>query len=122
MLAALAERSVGDRVEIHWVSDDRVRVDTLRILALAPPKAPQPDKAGEFVGKVDDKGKDWVTLRADDGAQARYLPQRIIGAKDSFDNDVLRAIAAAKPGGLDAKWFRDGERRLYSLKKPAAGK
>jgi len=121
MTAAIAQRTVGDRVEIRWTTDDHVRVSTMRVLALS---AQAVEKAGfeggTVIGQVVDKDKDSVTIKADDGRQERYLPQRIVGVKDGLDKDVLKAIGAARVGDrLEARWFRDGERRLYSLK-PAA--
>ncbi len=72
-----------------------------------------------------------LTLRADRrnvanvlllaGPAQRYLPQRIVGAKDELDKDVLRAIVKAKVGDrVEAMWFHDGERRMCSLKPAAA--
>jgi hypothetical protein len=121
MTAAIAQRTVGDRVEIHWTTDDHVRVRTIRVLELsAQAVAKAGFEGGTVVGQVVEKDKDSVTIKGDDGRQERYLPQRIVGVKDGLDKDVLKAIGAAKVGDrLEGRWFRDGERRLYALK-PAA--
>jgi len=115
MLEAMAQRNVGDRVEIRWIKDDHVRVSTMRVLELA---ADPPEGAGgSVVGKVVAKDKDSVTLQAEGQEKQRYLPQRVIGTKDELDPDVLKAIAAAKVGDkLEARWLGEGERRLYFLK------
>jgi hypothetical protein len=124
MLKAIAQRYVGDRVEIRWSTDDHVRVSTMRVLSISPTADTQPGfEGGTLVGKVVEKDKDSITISVDDGTQERYVPQRIVGMKDGLDKDVLKAIAAAKVGDrLEAKWFKDGPRRLYSLKPAPAGK
>ena len=121
---AIAQRHVGDRVEIRFFTDDWTRVVTMRVLSISPAATTQPGfEGGTVVGKVVAKDKDSITIKPDEGNQERYLPQRIVGEKDGLDKDVLKAMAAAKVGDrLEARWFKDGERRLYSLKPAAAVK
>lgn len=122
MLQAIAQRNVGDRVQIRVAVDDHRRVSTMRLLARSP-NAPPPasDEGGTIVGQFVEKGKDWITIQTDAGEKERFVPQRVIGAGEDLDKDVLKAIAIAKRGDrLEASWFKDGERRLYSLKAVAA--
>ena len=64
--------------------------------------------------------KEAIELR--DGDKQRYVPQKIIGGLGQLDYDVLRSIAALKVGdAVEGRWFREGERRVYSLK-AVAGK
>lgn len=124
MAQAIAQRHVGDRVEIRFVTDDWTRVMTMRVVEIGLAATTQPGfEGGTVVGKVVEKEKDSITIKPDSGSQERYLPQRIVGEKDGLDKGVLKAIATAKTGDrLEAKWFKDGERRLYSLKPAAAAK
>jgi hypothetical protein len=47
---------------------------------------------------------------------------RRIAGPDELDKDVLRRIASIKRGGLvEARWYKDGEPRLYYLE-PATAK
>lgn len=118
LLQAMIDRNIGDRVEIRWMKDDHVRVSSMRLLALSPKATAQPGgEGGIVVGRVMQKGKDWVSVKANDGKPERYLPQRVIGEKDQLDRDVLRALATAKVGDpIEIAWFRDGDRRIYSWK------
>jgi len=117
MCHAFTERHVGDRVEIRKSVDDHIRVVTMRLLALAPGAAPPGGEGGAVTGAVAEKGKDWVVINAEDGTKERYMPQRVIGAADELDKNVLAAIAGLRIGQrVEAHWFRDGERRLYVLK------
>ncbi len=132
MTAAIARRNVGDRVEVRWRQDDWVRVRTIRVLDISPQAAAKPGFAGgTAVGKVIKKGKDFVVIKPDQGDPQRYVLQTIAGAKDLPDKDMVTAIAAVKVGDrVEAKWFKDGDPRLYSVKpagaaqrapKPASG-
>jgi hypothetical protein len=123
MLRAIVDVNMGDRVDVHWTKDDHIRVSTLRLLELSEQgKNKLGDAAGTVIGKVVEKGKDWVTIQADQGEKQRYLPQRIIGGKGQLDYEILRTIASLKVGNpVEAGWFSDSERRLYLLKL-AAGK
>jgi hypothetical protein len=112
-------------------------------LALAPKATTLPGgEGGTVVGTVVEKGKDWLTIKpakpaespaqlavrselqgygleseSADSSTQRYLPQRIIGTTDELDKDILRAITKTKVGDrVEVLWFRDGERRMYSLK------
>ena len=122
MSAAFKERNVGDRVEIRRSADDHIRVTSMRLLALADHPALLPGgEAATVVGVVAEKGKDWISIKGDDGAKERYSPQRVIGgAADEVDRDILHAIGVIAVGKrVEARWFRDGDtRRLYSLKSP----
>jgi len=122
MLAAVALRNVGDRVEIRFTSDEAHRVHTMRVLAISPQATSQPGfDGGTVVGKVMEKGKDFVVIKPDDADPERYLPQRIVGEKDSLDKGVLRVMGNTAIGSrVEAKWFKDGERRIYALRPAAA--
>lgn len=125
MLAAVVSRSVGDKLQIRWSQDDHVRVTTMKVLELAPDSKVE---NGSLAGAVLEKGKDWITIKLADGSKEKLIIQRIIGAKDEPDKDMLKAIAATSIGQqVQAKWFRDGERRVYSLapataSRPAGGR
>jgi hypothetical protein len=118
MMAAFKVRNVGDRVEIRRTMDHHVCVVTMRLLALADKPTTLPGgEAGAVVGVVTEKSKDWIVIKGDDGTKERYTPQRIVGSPDQLDQDMLRAIGATFVGRrVEGKWFRDGDRRLYSLK------
>jgi hypothetical protein len=123
MIEAIGRRFVGDRVEIRKSTDDHIWVSTMRVLSISPAAMTQPGfEGGTVVGKVTAKDKESITLVFNGGGgEQRYLPQRIVGEKDGLDKDVLKTIAAAKVGDLvEGKWFKDGERRLYSLKPATA--
>jgi hypothetical protein len=122
MVEAIARRNIGDRVEVRWMVDDHRRVSTMRLLALSPQASTPPaGQGGTIVGDVVEKGKDWLEITSAESPAEHYLPQRIVGTKDELDKDVLRAIAKAKVGDrVEAMWFLDGERRLYSLKPATA--
>jgi hypothetical protein len=122
MLKAIVDVSIGDRVEVHWTKDDHLRVSTMRLVELSPRGLKKyGDEAGTVTGKLIEKGKDWVVIQTDDGDKQRYLPQKIIGGLGQLDYDVLRSIAELKIGdAVEARWFREGERRVYSLKAVAA--
>ena len=123
MLAAIAQRNIGDRVQIRWVIiDDHRRVSTMRVLAMATPATGQPaTECGTVIGLVVDHGKDWVSIKNDNEELHRYLPQRIVGAQGELDKDVMRRIATIKRGELvEARWYKDGERRLYYLESATA--
>jgi hypothetical protein len=122
MLAAIGLRNVGDRVEIRFTSDEAHRVHTLRVLTISPAAASQPGfDGGTAIGRVMEKSKDFLVIKPDNAEPARYLPQRIVGEKDSFDKDVFRAMSVTAIGSrVEARWFGDGERRIYSLRPAAA--
>lgn len=122
MLKAIVDVNVGDRVEVYWTKDDHLRVSTLRLLDLSERGQKKlGDAAGIVHGKVAEKGKDWISIQAEDGDKQRYVPQRIIGAHGQLDYDIVRTIGSLKVGDpVEARWFADGERRLYYLK--VAGK
>jgi hypothetical protein len=122
MLAAIAQRNIGDRVQIRWIVDHHHRrVSTLRVLALAPPASGQADsERGTVIGRVVDRGKDWVTIKRDNDEPRRFAAQRIVG-QDELDKDILRRIATIKRGEVvEARWYRDGEPRLYYLEPATA--
>jgi hypothetical protein len=123
MLAAIEARNVGDRVEIRWVQDEGLRIGTMRLLELAPEAQPPGGQGGTVVGHVLERGLDWVTIKPEDGGQPeRYVPQRIVGEKDALDREVLAVITKASRGmRLEARWFLDDGRRLYSLKRMPVG-
>lgn len=124
IMQAMGRRNIGDRIEFRWYTDDHVRLSTVRVLAISADAAKQPGfDGGTVVGQVIEKGRDFIVIKPDDGDKERYLPQRVIGEKDALDKDVLRAIANAKVGDrVEARWFRDGERRLYFLAPASAVK
>jgi len=124
MIAAIAKRNVGDRVELRWREDDWVRVLTIRVLEISPEAAAKPGfEGGTAVGKVVEKGQDFVVLKPDGGDPQRYVLQTIAGAKGAPDKDMAAAIAAVRVGDqVEAKWFKDGDRRLCSLKPAPAVK
>jgi hypothetical protein len=77
----------------------RHTVGDLSVLALSPQATAQPGGEGGIIdGRVVEKGKDWVSIKADNGKVDRYLPQRVIGTKDDLDRDVLRALTSARVG------------------------
>jgi hypothetical protein len=121
IVAAMAKRNVGDRVEIRWREDDWVRAVTIRVLEISPEALAKPGfEGGTAVGKVVEKGPDFVVVKPDPGEAQRYGLQTVAGAKGAPDKDMVAAIAAVKVGDqVEAKWFKDGERRLCALK-PAA--
>ena len=88
----------------------------MRVLALALPAVGQPaSERGALIGRIVDHGKDWITIKDDHEESHRYLPQRIAG-QDELDKDVLRRMATSKRGELvEARWYKDGEPRLYYL-------
>jgi hypothetical protein len=121
MAKAISQRTVGDRVEIRWVEDDHRRVKTMRVLATAPQTAA--DDAGLIVGRVVDKGKDWLTIESDGGEKNRYVPQPVVGTNGELDKEVQRNMSRVKVGRrVEGLWFDDGERRLYLLKPMAEDK
>jgi len=79
---------------------------------------------GAVTAKDKDKDKDSITITTDDGSQHRCLPQGATDGTDGPDKNVLRAIAAAKISDRVEVlwWFKDGERRIYSLKPVVAVK
>jgi hypothetical protein len=122
MLAAIAQRSVSDRVQIRWIVDHHHRrVSTIRVLELFPPATGEPaSERGTVIGRIVDHGKDWVTIKSDNDQSHRYTAQRIAG-QDELDKDVLRRIASSKRGDLvEARWYQDGEPRLYYLEPATA--
>jgi hypothetical protein len=121
MLKAIVDVNIGDRVEVHWTKDDYLRVSTMRLVELSERGQKKlGDTVGTVTGKVVEKGKDWIAIQADAGGKQRYLPQRIIGASGQLDYDILRTIGTLKVGDTaEARWFTDGERRLYFLKTAA---
>ncbi len=119
MLQAIGQRLIGDRVEIRWTADDHRRVSTMRVLAMSDQTA-QGD-GGTVVGRLFDKGKDWLIIQSDDGDKQRDVPQRIVGTNGERDKSVLRAMAGIKVGSrVEGSWFDDGERQLYLLRSTAA--
>jgi hypothetical protein len=122
MVEAIAQRNIGDRVEVRWSVDDHRRVSTMRLRALSPQASASPgSEGGTVVGNVVEKGKHWLVIKSAESPAQRYLPQHVVGTKDELDKDILRAIAKAKVGDrVEAMWFRDGERRMYSLKPAVA--
>ena len=122
MLAALAQRNIGDRVQIRWIIDHHHRrISTLRVLALAGAPDSQPDpERGTVIGRVVDHGKDWITIKDANEESRRYTAQHIVG-QDELDKDVMRRIATIKRGDVvEARWYRDGEPRLYYLEPTTA--
>ena len=87
----------------------------MRVLAMSPQAAKS--DAGIVAGEVLEKGKGWIVIQSGDGERQRYVPQPVLGTNGELDKAVERAIAQAKVGRrVEAEWFDDGERRLYSLK------
>ena len=75
---------------------------------------------GRSSGKVVEKGKDWVAIQADGGDKQRTCRKESSSVKGQLDYDILRTIASLKVGDpVEAGWFGNDERSLYSLK-PAA--
>ena len=101
MLAAIAQRNIGDRVQIRWVIiEGNRRVSTMRVLAIATPATGQPaTECGTVIGLVVDHGKDWVTIKNENEDPQRY-PPNASRASGELDKDVSRRIATISRGEL----------------------
>lgn len=76
-----------------------------------------PGKWGKFIGTVTSVTPKFIVQNSQ-GNKRQYAPVYVpMGNKE-----MLAAIAAVKVGDrVEAKWFRDGDRRLYSLKPAGTG-
>jgi len=138
MVRRLAERKVGDKVEVKWTADERKRIADLKVLEIAAgeaPKAPKSEpartaapakqeppappgfeagKSGTFAGAVTEKGEGWLRVKAADGQSVRFTAQWVGGGPDK---NMVRAIAERRVGDkVELKWTADERPRVTELK------
>jgi hypothetical protein len=144
MVRAIAERRVGDKVELKWVLEERKRVVELKLIEAAPAETPKPAEkpketpkpavtptssfekgtTGTFTGLVTEKGDGWLRVKSADGKSERFTPKWVgtgTGVGGSFDKDIVKAIAERKVGDkVEIKWSMDERPRVLELKLLAA--
>jgi hypothetical protein len=130
MLAAIAERKVGDKVEITWVFNERKRITAIKLLvASTQPAETRPAtskpvepavKEGTATGIIIDKGADFIRLKFADGKTETYRPQWVGGLpKDGggFDKNILGAIAERKVGDkVEIIWVWSERYRVTAIR------
>jgi hypothetical protein len=130
MVKQIAERRVGDKVELKWVFVERKRVVELKLLEAAPAETPKPAptgtsvlgdaKSGTFAGTVSEKGENWIRVKTADGKSERFMPRWVGGMPadgGGLDKDMLRIIAAVKVGDkVEVKFVVDERPRVVELK------
>lgn len=115
MLQMIAALDVGDEVQIHWTVDDHIRVNAVKVLAVA---ADAKTANGTVVAFVADKTKESITVKLPDGTKETYSAQ-LIGSEGLMDPDLLKLVAAVRPNDkVEVKWLQQDAKRFYSLRPP----
>jgi hypothetical protein len=115
VLKKIKQVRTGNRVEVHWGSDEYFRV--LNVRTLAPFYS-----SGSVRGLVVAKGENWIDVKEDKKPLERFIPQwlgRLPEDGGGLDQAILSTIAETDIGGeVIIKWAYDDRKRITGLKPP----
>lgn len=115
VLNKIAALRTGNRVELHWVFDDQLRL--LNIRTLKPTRS-----RGEQRGTVYQKGDHWIDVKPENGPLQRFIPRwlgRFVEQGGGLDGDILHVIDETKVGDeVLIEWAYDDRKRIISFLDP----
>lgn len=115
VLNKIADLRTGNRVELHWVLDDQLRLVNIRTL--------KPTRSrGEQRGTVYQKGGHWIDVKPENGPLQRFIPRwlgRFEEQGGGLDGEILHSIAETKVGDeVLIEWAYDDRKRIISFMDP----